>query len=49
MKQDITITMRINKKIKDEFFHLCQQNSYVPAKRIRALMLQDIKGKIKIK
>ena len=49
MKQDVTITMRINQKVKDEFFQICEQNSYVPAKRIRALMLQDIKGKIKIK
>ena len=49
MKQDSTFTIRINKKVKDDFYHLCEQNSYIASKRIKALMLQDIKGKIKIK
>lgn len=46
MVKDLDLNIRIDKKLKADYKEFCKKNSYVLAKRLRALMILDMKGEI---
>jgi hypothetical protein len=46
MIKDLDLNIRIDKTLKVDYKEFCKKNNYVLAKRLRALMVLDMEGKI---
>ena len=47
MAKNTGIHIRSDQEFKDKFIEFCKKRNYVFAKRVRALMIMDMEGKIK--
>ena len=48
MIKELDLNIRIEKSLKTEYKEFCKKNKYVLSKRLRVLMILDMKNKINV-